>query len=53
MSQKIKCTVYDCKYNSPMEDECTLKKIVVRCCRGEILKESTMCSNYRQINIRS
>ncbi|MBR3898265.1 MAG: DUF1540 domain-containing protein [Bacilli bacterium] len=46
MNQKISCTVYDCKFNSPFNDKCTLKRIIVMCCKGNNEKETTMCAKY-------
>ncbi len=44
--QKIKCSVYDCKYCDVMKDKCKLKEIKVACCPSENEKEATMCDNY-------
>ena len=45
--QKIYCKVYDCKYNSPLNDKCMKKKIIVRCLMGK--SNFTMCGNYKKL----
>lgn len=52
MNQKINCTVYDCKFNKPLNDECTLKRIIVSCCKGETEKERTMCIKYTKTKLK-
>lgn len=47
-SQKIDCTVHDCKHCDCRCDKCQLNGIKVCNCHGDGEKETTMCDSYKK-----